>query len=489
MTRAADEERGTEIELKLDLDDEGAASLGRLPILASLSPDEQEQRTTYFDTPEHDLRAAGVSLRVRQTGDRFVQTIKAASAAAAGVFARPEWERDVAGPAPDLGLGSPLRAMVDEALLAQLQPAFTIVVTRRRWLVETPGAAVELVLDQGMVRAGGAQSDIREIEVELKHGPPEALFSLGRTMAAAIPVRLGVLTKADRGYHLLDGTPDKAVKAEAVALDPDETVADAFAAIAGACLRQFRRNEDLFRAAPAPDALHQTRVALRRLRSALSLFKPVLADARFPLLAGELRHLARSLGLARDLDVLIERLGGAASDEIRAARAAAYDDARAALDSQRTRDLMLAIVEWIAVGDWRARPADPAILDQPATDYAAGALRRLRRRIKKRGAYLADLDDDDRHKVRILTKKLRYATDFFAGLFTGKKAQRRHKAFSKKLTALQKHLGSLNDLATAPTLLTRFGLDQETIDPDARDRLLRKAAKAQKSLVKAKRFW
>lgn len=489
MTTAACGERDTEIELKLDLDHEGAAALGRLPILASLSPDEQEQRTTYFDTPTQDLRAAGVSLRVRQTGERFVQTIKAASAAAAGVFARPEWERDVAGPAPDLGLGSPLRAMVDESLLAQLQPVFTVVVTRRRWQVETPGAAVELVLDEGTVQAGGAEADIREIEAELKHGVPEALFSLGRTIAAAIPVRLGVLTKADRGYQLLDGTPDKAVKAEGVTVATDATVADAFAAIAGACLRQFRRNEDLFRASPVPDALHQTRVALRRLRSALSLFKPVLADARFPLLASELRDLARALGPARDLDVLIARLGDTAGDEIRAAREAAYADARAALESQRTRDLMLAIVEWIAVGDWRVRPADPAALDQPAADYAATVLRRLRRRVKKRGAHLVDLGDDDRHKVRILTKKLRYATDFFAGLFTGKKAQRRHKAFGKKLAALQKHLGSLNDLATAPALLTGFRLHHETIDRDARDRLLRKAAKAHGSLVEAKRFW
>lgn len=489
MTTATHGERATEIELKLDVDAAGAAALCRLPILADLSVDDQEQCTTYFDTPEQDLRAAGMSLRIRQTGDRFVQTIKATSTAAAGVFARPEWERAVAGLVPDLSDKSPIRAMVEESVLSRLRPAFTVTVRRRRWEVETEGAVVELVLDEGMVQAGGREAPIREIEAELKGGEANALFSLARTIGEAMPIRLGVLTKAERGYRLDAGLSNAAVKAEDVPLNAEASVADVFTAVTGACLRQFRLNEDLLRTSPAPDALHQTRVALRRLRSALSLFKPVVADDRFAHFASELRELARSLGQARDLDVLIERLGADAGDEVRAARDRAYADALASLDSQRTRDLMVAFVEWITLGDWRARPAHQALLDQGAVDFAANVLRKLRRRVKKRGADLADLDDDERHRVRILTKKLRYASDFFAPLFTGKKARRRHKAFGKKLAALQKHLGLLNDLATAPSLMAQLGVDGDAVPDSRRDALIAKAADEHAALIKAKRFW
>lgn len=489
MTHKASGTGDMEIELKLVIDPADGAALARSPVLADITPDDSAQSTTYFDTPDGALRDKGLSLRVRRIGERYIQTIKAAGTGAAGIFARDEWEHDVAGPAPDLGGSSPLGAMVDAAVLARIAPVFSVTVRRRAWQVVDDDAEIELVLDEGTVLAAGRQAPFAEIEAELKGGAPAALFALARRLGSEVPLRLGVLTKAERGYRLADGKLGAPAKAAPLSIDPAADVAAAIAAIVGGCLRQFRLNEDVLRTRDDPKALHQTRVALRRLRAALSLFKPVLNDGCFATVAAGLRDLARALGEARDLDVVIDSLDTQAPDSLTAARDHAYAAARDALDAQDTRDLMIALVAWITLGDWRLRPADDEAVGQPAATFAAAAMTTLRRRLKKRGKHLATLGDEARHEVRKLAKKARYATEFFAPLVTGKKARRRHKKFGKKLAALQAHLGALNDLAVAPALLARFGLADHPVDGEARERLLRKAAKAHKALMKTKRFW
>ena len=107
---------------------------------------------------------------------------------------------------------------------------------------------------------------------------------------------------------------------------------------------------------------------------------------------------------------------------------------------------------------------------------------------------MAEVDDQARHKVRRDAKKLRYAADFFASLFEGKHARRRHTRFVVTLEALQDQLGALNDLATAPHLLSRLGLMDERdattlFDPDSKQALLDTAEEAYHAFVDAKRFW
>ncbi|MGK6323682.1 CHAD domain-containing protein [Sphingomonas sp. DT-51] len=479
-----------EVELKLELDAEHLNALSASHALAGVPAQDREQFSTYFDTPNQNLRAEGFSLRVRRTGRRHVQTIKTNASAAAGMFARSEWEQDVVAPEPELGIASPLRTLMTDEVLGQVAPAFTVAVTRRQWLIEQDGAVIELVADKGIVTAADRSTSVSEIELELKRGPANAVFRLARELARDVPIRVGVLTKAERGYRLIEAAGTDAVKAERLALKPGATAAAAFAGIVGVCLRQFRLNEDILRRDPNPGALHQARVALRRLRSALSIFKPINTDDRLEHLAGELRWLAGSLGDARDLDVLLERLGHETAGGLVAARGDAYAAALGALDSQRARDLMVDLVEWSVLGDWRTRPDNQEIVNRRADLFAAHTLCKLRRRIKRRGRELAELDDEDRHRVRILAKKLRYAAGFFEMLYTGKKARLRFKAFLKSMEALQDRLGELNDLATAPNLLARFGLDTNVAMPAGRrEALLAHAAEAHQALMDAKRFW
>lgn len=476
-----------EVELKLVLSPEGAdallatgwpggAPLAALPLAA-----------TYFDTPDQHLRHAGYALRIRDEGGRKVQTVKA-TGEAAGLFARPEWECESDGPALRLDTAAgPLGALLPAATIAALAPVFITDVERLRTMHARDGATVEIAIDRGTVTAGDRQGALCEIEFELGEGTPAALFALAREVDAITPARLGVLTKSERGYALLDGRARKAVKAAPVTLDPDGPTGAGFATIAHACLRQFRLNEDLLAQRHDAAALHQARVGLRRLRSAFSLFKALFAaDSQGDRLRGELRWLQGVLGGARDIDVLAARLddeGAVARLEL--ARAEAYAAVDAALASARTRTLMLDLVEWLALGAWAT--GDGAA--EPIGRTAAAILDRHRRRVRKRGRQLATLDDHDRHQVRIEAKKLRYASEFFAGLYVSTKARRRQPKFAAALEALQDRLGTLNDLAAAPAVMAALGLEAPPPSPQDIARLLDQAGDAHEELADAKPFW
>jgi triphosphatase len=482
-----------ELELKLDLAPDDIDRLARSALFADSV--EQEQESTYFDTDGGALRQAGVSLRVRRSGERFVQTVKAAGPAAAGVFVRGEWERDVPDNRPVLDeAGRPLDALL--AVADPLEPAFRVDVARRTAFVDRHGGSIEIVLDLGRIRSSGQEEPVCEVELELKAGDTASLFATAREIDAIVPLRLGVLTKSERGYRLRNVDPDKAVKSEPVALHREMSSATGFQTIAYACLRQFRLNEAVLARTGGADALHQLRVSLRRLRSAMSIFKPMLNDDRFEAVRGELRWISNSLGEARNIDVLIDRLRDKrAAKPLRRARERAYAAARQALDSPRLRAAMIDLAEWIATGDWLAAPAASEARDRPLSDFAVEALDRYRRRLKKRGRGLSSLDDEMRHEVRIQAKKLRYSAEFFAPLFPGEGKTHRRKVFLGALEDLQNDLGKLNDLAVTPGLLDQLGLSESPLatkltgERGASGKWLDRAERAHGQLIATKQFW
>jgi len=479
-----------EIGLRLELTATAAAALVASGLLAG-DPAALQSHSVYFDTPGQDLSAAGFSLRIREAEGERVQIVKA-TGSAAGLFVRPEWNLPVQADVPILDDTSPVAALLGTRL-HEIGPAFTVDMQRRVWNVLSDEAEIELALDEGEIVAGERRTPICELKLELKRGTPAALFALARRLDAVAPLRLRVLGKAERGYRLL-GPAAGAVKAEPVTMTSDMDAAAAFRHIAGACLRQYRLNEGLLGGRDA-EAVHQARVALRRLRSAFSIYKPMLEDGRFQHLRDETRWLAVSLGAMRDVDVLIERCE---VETVRArlvqARAEAANLALAELASRRARVLMLDLSEWLAAGDWRSQPSGEEIRGQPARDFAAAALDRFRRKVRKGGRDLAELDDAARHEVRKDAKKLRYAAEFFSSFFQGKRQKRRLKRFVEALAALQDRLGALNDHAVTEHVLSRLGLDR---DPDAahlaaaedKQVLIEAAAEAHDAFSDAKRFW
>ena len=149
-----------EIELKLELAPADWKRLARHPLLKealAAAGKAKRMEATYFDTPDQRLRAKGVSLRIRRTGAKRVQTTKAADGPAAGLFDRAEYETPVAGDAPDLTalVATPLAPLFTKRKIREgLAPAFTVS-TRRRTISLVEGAfAAEMVIDEGTVDVG-----------------------------------------------------------------------------------------------------------------------------------------------------------------------------------------------------------------------------------------------------------------------------------------------------------------------------------------------
>ncbi|MDO6414106.1 CHAD domain-containing protein [Sphingomonas sp. BIUV-7] len=481
----------SEIELKLDVSREAALAIEGSPLLVG-EPQVIDQRAIYFDTPENGLRKAGLSLRIRRSGEQRVQTVKAAGGGTAGLFARGEWECPVDGDQPRLDETNPIRAIVGDAV-ERIEPRFEVRIERHLWMVQEGASTIELVIDRGETIAADRNSPITEIELELKEGAAADLFALARRLDARAPVRPGVLTKSERGYRLSDEVRSS-FKAEPAALDDGMTSAEAFQRIVYGCVRHFRLNEAALFPDRNPDTLHQARVALRRLRSAFSIFASIVRGAEAERLRGQLRGLAADLGDARNLDVLLDHTeAGSLRDRIFSAREDAYDRVEAVLATPSARATMLDLLEWTAAGEWLRNEALETDRCRPIRAHAEGALNRFRKKVKKDGRDLLTADDETRHEVRKDAKKLRYASEFFKPIFQRKREKRRSKKFVAALEELQEQLGGLNDLATAPEVLRLLdpGGHAAAIasDPERKARLIEAADEAYDDLIDAKCFW
>jgi len=461
-----------ELEIKLRLPPEALGRLRRLRLpgaVAGQRPATRRLRAVYFDTPDFALRRSGFALRVRREGPRWIQSLKGGGGSAAGLHRRLEWESPVPrcevnpGLLPQNGPGSVARS---RKVRDSLQPLFVSDIFRRtRLLTFDNGERVEFALDRGEIRAGDQVEQVCEIELELKAGAPGRLFEVGLALVRGLPVRLEPESKAERGYRLAGGSLRTPVKADDIPLPGESTVNGALAGILRACLTHLQANEDgmLERGADV-EYLHQMRVALRRMRSAFTIFRRLLPREPVEPQVQEIKWLTARLGAARDWDVFVsetlERItasgsGAPGMDEFAAAARArqemADDLAREAVGSRRYQELLLRLGAWITGEGW-LEPLDGegrARMGQPARDFARAELERRHRKLVRRGGHLAALAPAERHRMRIAAKKLRYAGEFFYSLFPGRVAR----AYTKALGELQDVLGALNDAATTGRLV------------------------------------
>jgi CHAD domain-containing protein len=239
---------------------------------------------------------------------------------------------------------------------------------------------------------------------------------------------------------------DACIKAQPILVDKAMTVADGLQAIVTACLCHFHLNAPFVIERQSPKALHQARVALRRLRSAFALFRPAIEDAELERIKGEIRWLMRLLGQARNLDVYLRRnLTEEERCQIQERRQAAYDDVVTAMDSRRVRRLMADLIAWSMLGEWRCNRSATGSL-RPFADRRVGKTWTKVARTR----HLAALGERQRHHFRIRVKKLRYALDFTQALH--RKKPERQRKFREATRCLQQSLGHLNDLAVARSI-------------------------------------
>jgi triphosphatase len=181
------------------------AALHDLTLLHRERP--EQQQNSYYDTPDGHLAARGLSLRIRETPERRLATVKSSRGDYGALHVRDEWEVPIgADHRPAMWPNSALR----ERILALIDPhdvraLFTIQTRRRRALVLRDGrVAAELSLDEGHIRAGGRILGFRELEVEMSHqgtvGDLDYICGLLRERFPLTPEPRG---KRSRGVALL----------------------------------------------------------------------------------------------------------------------------------------------------------------------------------------------------------------------------------------------------------------------------------------------
>ena len=425
----------------------------------------------YVDTADWRLGAAGYVLRVRRRSGRAETTLKSLSSATGALRRRLEVTQplganglegmDRTGP-----VGWRVRALAGARPLGSVLEVRT---RRRPHALELCGERVgELVLDETAIALGHERRRLRltRVEVEVVPAFVEAMRPLVERLRRDCGLRAATLSKFEAGLLAaglsIPGLPD---------LGPTEV---ATTATLGELAYRVLRKDALTMLAQAAgtrlgediEALHQMRVATRRMRAGLEMFAGVL-PVRASRLHAELGWLATVLGEVRDLDIQIERfeswgeemaedhretldeLGGLLRAERVAARAALLE----ALDSRRYERLVSGLTSMLAQGPssrFGAGRAPALVAMPPLIEQRHAAACKAARRARHSGAAA------DYHRLRIRCKRLRYALEFAGGLYGGEL-----KGFVRQMTRLQDTLGAMQDAEVASSRLQGVALSQQ----------------------------
>ena len=213
-----------EIELKLAVAKEYLNRWRRAPIIRRYAEGRsgyKQLTSTYFDTPELDLKAMGVALRVRRIGSKRIQTLKVPANKATGFQHLIEYEQEVEQDEPDLSLidSKPLQKFFAKSMLHdRLTALFTTDIKRRVTILRCGESEIEMALDEGSISASGKTMPLSEVEFELRSGQPMDILDLALELHGELPFSMERRSKAQRGYSLFTGAEPAPVKAAAVTL-------------------------------------------------------------------------------------------------------------------------------------------------------------------------------------------------------------------------------------------------------------------------------
>jgi triphosphatase len=440
----------TEFELKLEVPADCAeaveAAVRNGPVVR------QRLLARYFDTPDRALATQGVVVRLRKEGANWVQTAKAPGKRP---LERLEHNVDLAGRAtPLLDLarhhGTPVGERIRRALKLKpaesfppLEQVYQTDITRLSRIVSAGEASVEIAWDTGRISAGKRSLPVRELELELKQGNPANAVELARYWCQAHGLWLSSVSKSMKGQRLAVAQPfGAAVTAQAPRFGRNASGRTMAAAVLASCLDQVLANaSDVAGGCSDAEHIHQLRVGLRRLRTALrelgALIEGVDSAWEAPIVA-----LFRALGLHRDRDYLLHTVQGQMTTaggpplDWSAALTELPDPAAAV----RTPDFQEALIGLI--GLVHAASADEGMQpDQSARKTVRRRLRKLHQEAVAEGRQFLKLEEAMQHRLRKRLKRLRYLAEFSRPLF----ARRQVDAFVAALKPVQDALGMYND--------------------------------------------
>ncbi len=463
-----------EIELKFTIDEPTARQFWKRDQISKLMsghPTSSMLKSTYLDTPDHALWGAGIALRLRRDGRRWIQTVKAKGQIHGGLSQVEEFEAPAPGGIANLdAVADPsLRERITELVNGTpLSPVCETVMKRTRGeLCLADGTRAMLSLDVGEIRAAQRREELREVEIELLDGRVEGLFDIAHAIFPNGGLTFSKLSKGARGYMLArDGRIDMTIaprSAHSVALHRKQTAEQAARDILRECIDQIASNIGVIEKLDDPEGPHQLRVGLRRLRSVFAVFTTIVGGAEMDRLNVEARWLGREVSRLRDLDAIandvVLKQAEAHPDEsglpcladaLCSEAAGVREQLRAILIDGRAQAMLIDLVRFVETRAWidSSDAGQAAGLQASVRKLARAALARRWVKVRKRASDLASLTAAQRHELRKELKKLRYAAEFFAPLFPTKRARR----FLQRLKDLQVVFGDLNDVVVMKAL-------------------------------------
>ncbi len=411
---------------------------------------------TYFDTPDTSLRRRGVLFSVERTGQRFEQTV-----VFDGITA---YRGPTATDAPAISAidDIEIRNRATPIGPAGLRPLFHRAGKISRKLLvldgDVPGA---VEFETGTVSTDTHSEPYGLVRIANDGDTAAPSAELARNLVDSVPIRLSRSSIEDLGFALATNTTPTSVKGSKRPLQREASVEESMAFMVRSCLEHLIANEACTLQTEDPEGIHQMRVAMRRMRSALRLYRDMLPPHQYEHFVGELRWITGEMGPTRDLDVFLaeiatpvaanfsnddagfsalDRIGRIAQDEARSA-------SRQAISSPRYARFILDLTSWLERRGWREQSLSEtsAQLFGPVIDLSDAVLDKRYRRVRKRGRTFEQLAPAERHQLRIDIKKLRYALDFFGSLYRAKDVE----PFAKHLSRLQDALGYANDVEVA----------------------------------------
>ncbi len=463
---------------------------------------------TWLDTRDGGLRACGLALSVVSAAGRHAM--------------RPrhwpdhvdvDWtDAPIAGQSPDFtALPETYRDACPEAFSpGALASAFECALEGRERLLTCERTQVAVAIVHGSIAAGGKSIEVCEARLELHAGRQHEFLAVARSLFPFARLRLDFSSPAEKGFRLAAGVWGAPVGKIGASIHSQMNAAEAFTAVIESCLRQFSLNDAVVATADEVEAVHQIRVAIRRLRAALSLFAPILRGVEFERLKAEFKWLFASLGAARDLDVLREQvassgkglaaaLDGRSLDALEERRRAAHIAAKRMLASPRVEALLFDTAAFIYAGEWRRSSERAQMRDRGLSvcEFASRRLGKRYREFQNMAKEFACLDSEGLHDLRISAKGLRYFFEFLEPLARGPKAHERFREGVDSLADVQDNLGQVHDIDTqCATLAAASQNDRAFLTTEwlwemksRRDDLLQRARRDTRRAARAKPFW
>jgi len=485
-----------EVELKFQLPESKKKSVQQY--LRKHKAQQIHLQAKYYDTPDRLLAKNGMALRLRKENDLWVQTFKAA-----GQSHLHRVEEEVflgkCDQEPDLNLelyqdNKVVTDLLNTALgkeAKKLSLQFETDVQRTYHVFEADNTAIEVCLDDGVVKTATAQSIICEVEFELKQGAVKTLIQFAQQWINRYTLWLDVRSKAERGNLLALGqAASPAVHAKALTLNKDITAEQALKKIVENCLGQFLPNMAAIADGVAEaEHIHQARVSLRRLRSALKHFSSWSNEVN-PLWEEQIAELFRQLGDTRDEDAIrtevlpiIKQHGS--PELLLPVSAQPLKELSILFTSSDTIKLLLDLLAF-AYSEEDSKNKTGGL-----KKYIKKSLDKLHHKVISNAKHFSELEVTQQHKIRKTAKQLRYCVEFISSLYSDKKVQQ----YLKQLQPVQNTLGQYNDLFIAE------GIFNKAVENDSsfwfalgwvkakQPHLQKRSAKALQTFSQAETFW